>query len=1175
MKTFIQIILPFFLIVLTGTTLSAQFAEPQLLVAPFGAVSVQVDDVNQDGKLDLVLQDFESMRWFEFDLANDYLQGRAFTFDSLFNNLSAPTIADLDGDGDADYIVQDQNNRALLWLEKVDSTGNLNYHILDEYQFGATYEFKATDINQDGLMDIIAAKSGDIPAILQYRQTSLGVFEKIVIDEEDRDFENLRLQDMDGDGDMDIVVISGQYNSRLSIFRNEDGLGGSWEHIERDDLYQSRGFEIADFNLDGIQDFAHIQCDGVFWFLGSADFQYQKIQLTNENFCTGAIAVTDVNKDGYPDIIANNDSYNLPPSKSITMSFITNTEVEEGDHMGFVFERNIVTDISGQQFVVEDFDGDGYAEFIVGRQEAHLFRFDTTTNKFDTGRLLTASAYRDYHFYDFDGDEDLDFVGLSNQDLLVLENVGDNTYNHLPKVQLPLSALSDAPGFLNTTIEMRVEDFDKNGQVDIFLLFHNAPASAYLITHEQGFDFAPANQVFEFNHTIYPTHFTDFNKDGLTDLIYGNRFNKRIEKVLNNGDGTFANPAFVVPNIIEPRALSSADVDLDGDVDILYHDNHFYWILNEGDGIGTIQSMEFIPGSSTFIGAMDLDLDGDMDFIRTYLGARSRFFFNDGNGVYDKTKVAPLDEYYLESDVDKNTAMDIISGRNILFNTNTPGDNGFSEFNVVSYTPDEYGGYNNLFLEDFNQNDESDIVFQGYYGIYLVENYWNLPTFTGTAFLDTNENGLYDSLEIGLGNIAIELSGPDGVSTTFTDTLGQFKNFSLTDGSYQIAAESLDNWTFTTDSVYSKAILNRNRHTDLLFGYSPSQIIADGKLSIATSIFRCNQPITANLTLTNTGTVTGQYLVSLTYDSLLSVQSAMPAFANHDAINRILTWQIDSLMPFKQQNISLEFRPVGTDFIGAPITLNGQLSLRDNQTNLLQDIDYTEELRCAYDPNDKLVSTTTGAGRFKVDDRLLYTIRFQNTGNDTAFNVTLTDTLDSFLDITSIEPVNASHPYVMTIKDNVLTFDFKNILLPDSLVNFEASNGFVQFEIDSKNTIQEGDKIYNKAAIFFDLNPPIITNTTEVEIAITTSIAQVESTNDFSLTVYPNPTTTTFFVENPRYNDVGNYRLFNNMGQLIWQVPKQGNMQFFDVSEQPNGLYFLQYVDVKNQQILQTKIIKQ
>ena len=81
----------------------------------------------------------------------------------------------------------------------------------------------------------------------------------------------------------------------------------------------------------------------------------------------------------------------------------------------------------------------------------------------------------------------------------------------------------------------------------------------------------------------------------------------------------------------------------------------------------------------------------------------------------------------------------------------------------------------------------------------------------------------------------------------------------------------------------------------------------------------------------------------------------------------------------------------------------------------------------AFDPNDK---QENGAGVLYKPDYdagkyLNYTIRFQNTGTDTAFNIIVKDTLSAKLDSNSIEMVGVSHPYQLLITDGkVLHLDF-------------------------------------------------------------------------------------------------------------------------------------------------------
>ncbi len=59
----------------------------------------------------------------------------------------------------------------------------------------------------------------------------------------------------------------------------------------------------------------------------------------------------------------------------------------------------------------------------------------------------------------------------------------------------------------------------------------------------------------------------------------------------------------------------------------------------------------------------------------------------------------------------------------------------------------------------------------------------------------------------------------------------------------------------------------------------------------------------------------------------------------------------------------------------------------------------------------------------------------------------------------------------------MLQFEFANIQLPDSTTNLAGSQGFLSFHIDQKPELPLQTLIENRAAIFFDFNAPVLTNT--------------------------------------------------------------------------------------------------
>ena len=159
------------------------------------------------------------------------------------------------------------------------------------------------------------------------------------------------------------------------------------------------------------------------------------------------------------------------------------------------------------------------------------------------------------------------------------------------------------------------------------------------------------------------------------------------------------------------------------------------------------------------------------------------------------------------------------------------------------------------------------------------------------------------------------------------------------------------------------------------------------------------------------------------------------------------------------------------------------------------------------DPNEKVAQTSSRLSNefyfIDADDYIDYTIRFQNTGTDTAFTVIVTDTLPTTLDPGSIIWGAGSHTGTRSLSgQGIVKFIFPNILLPDSNANEAASHGFVSFRIKPRQPLTPGTQIENIANIYFDYNPPVITEPSVLTVEFNTGV-QANALTGFEL--YPNP----------------------------------------------------------------------
>lgn len=161
-------------------------------------------------------------------------------------------------------------------------------------------------------------------------------------------------------------------------------------------------------------------------------------------------------------------------------------------------------------------------------------------------------------------------------------------------------------------------------------------------------------------------------------------------------------------------------------------------------------------------------------------------------------------------------------------------------------------------------------------------------------------------------------------------------------------------------------------------------------------------------------------------------------------------------------------------------------------------VHYCLPVRNSWDPNMKEVSPAGPAanGHVAPNTEMTYTIHFQNTGNDVAYNIAVMDTLDPSLDVSTLQILGSSHTVEPDmIGNNVMRFNFNNINLPDSASNEPMSHGWVTYKITQNQWLPSGTVFDNTAYIYFDFNPAIVTNTTSSIVDWALTINELETGN--------------------------------------------------------------------------------
>jgi uncharacterized repeat protein (TIGR01451 family) len=428
----------------------------------------------------------------------------------------------------------------------------------------------------------------------------------------------------------------------------------------------------------------------------------------------------------------------------------------------------------------------------------------------------------------------------------------------------------------------------------------------------------------------------------------------------------------------------------------------------------------------------------------------------------------------------------------------------------------------------------------------------------GNVFNDINGNGIKDNGEVAVQGKMVEVIN----ESIFSITQSNGNYYVCRDtGTYHIKCIPGNYFQYTTDSIVTVHVSDTSTIIDNIdFGIRMLDGINDASVDITGNAARPNFNVKYWLNYKNEGNVTKNGTVVLNKDPLTTFVSSVPA---PDAQNgNTITWNYSNLVSLEQRQIQLFLYMPGVSQLGQTLTetaiinpIGGDIAPTNNYDTLGQVV------TGSYDPNDKAVDKgTTEYGLVLFGEELTYTIRFQNTGTDTAFTVQIRDTIDSDMDVASLRIVSASHNVRLDVKgNNIVTFIFDNILLPDSGANEDASCGYIKFAIKPKSGLAENTEVVNNAYIYFDFNPAIVTNdvlNTYVSV-IHTAIQESSASDDKNIVVYPNPATNSLTIATSYKSTI---QILNIQGQLISTFTTSGNNTTIDVSSFPGGLYFIKVI---------------
>ena len=337
----------------------------------------------------------------------------------------------------------------------------------------------------------------------------------------------------------------------------------------------------------------------------------------------------------------------------------------------FATETPVIADspYTFEDVIVVDLDQDGDNDFVptnTNNEETHWYE-NRGPDGFQPHPLGLIANHAVAADMDRDGDIDLAIIGrpLASSStptyLMILENDGNQEFTHRNLATL------DSRGKAITTA-----DFNNDGLLDLAAL-HDSGGFTTLISTNSG-DYVP--QLVEISSSTADIDSADVNRDGNIDIFvsYSSVFGRGSHLFLGHGDGLFTATALNVPSGDDLFEAELADIDGDGDLDIV---GRSYFVTTELKWFEQTDDGEFIAHqihdfSSLGLKALevaDFDGDGDQDVValndRQFENPRIEWFENNGTGDFLRHEFDVNSfEYALEAlakgDIDGNGTIDLI-----------------------------------------------------------------------------------------------------------------------------------------------------------------------------------------------------------------------------------------------------------------------------------------------------------------------------------------------------------------------------------------------------------------------------------------------------------------------------------------------------------------------------------
>ena len=450
------------------------------------------------------------------------------------------------------------------------------------------------------------------------------------------DFPNYRIisrtdeiVDIDGDGDNDVIVFTGQpRNYRFFI---NDGVGNYSEYEDHPamDLIGTSRFDVIRFAF--VNDDAYIdvlagkQDEPARLYFGDSMGNFNDSGIEFHDSWQGNIEVLDFDSDGDQDVLVAGH-VNLFPEESRVILY-RNDGSEN-------FTADAVLNLDNIDFreiaVSETYDGDKRNVFISVGNDVWLYQYDDTT---DEVSLISQTIFTglpsggELEIDLADANEDgLDDVLIVGEKIHLFVNSGGTSFT--VDTTVPFHNAEGSTLSVKNTIG-HLADFDNDGVAEFIHISANGVYKFYENNGTGGFTLFYTEQISSATGTYF--QYGDLNNDNLIDILFAKSTDsdtfsgerRRNGVLLNNGDNTFIEDISYTLRDAGEGSVLAGDFDNDNDIDLFLTGTDFFiegahsnLYLNDGDGNFTSGAVTLGQEFTSSVAiTSDINQDGYPDII--------------------------------------------------------------------------------------------------------------------------------------------------------------------------------------------------------------------------------------------------------------------------------------------------------------------------------------------------------------------------------------------------------------------------------------------------------------------------------------------------------------------------------------------------------------------------------